>query len=442
MSITLSDQQAACVRSVADWFKNVRGQAWADYDAPVFCIGGYAGSGKSTILPFILHELGLDSSHVAFGAPTANAAKVMTKKLNAYGISASARTIHSLIYVVKPTKIEMLEKQIAEQKAIHQELLHTGGSADRLQTINVTIKLLESDLDKALDINHDIQFSLNPNSDLRNCRLVIVDEGSMVGTAIADDLRKFSIPILVLGDPGQLPPVQDDPGFHINSPDFMLSEIHRQALDSPIIRLSFEAREGRMLKVKNYGDGVRVVDRRNDDATFNLDIDAQIIVGTHRKRWNITQKLRKEMGFLSTGPCKGEPLVVCKNSRNIPGLVNGSAVTCMQDIGNLEDGRASFLLPIKDENNDEHSIYVMQGLFEEHFLKSRGSSSVDKRQAYRAKISNEHVDWGWTLTCHKAQGSQWPNVVLHDESGAFRDSSANWLYTGITRAEKELTVVI
>ena len=54
----------------------------------------------------------------------------------------------------------------------------------------------------------------------------------------------------------------------------------------------------------------------------------------------------------------------------------------------------------------------------------------------------DEFDYGYVLTVHKAQGSQWDDVVLFDESFAFPDSRARWLYTGVTRAAKRLTVVV
>lgn len=54
----------------------------------------------------------------------------------------------------------------------------------------------------------------------------------------------------------------------------------------------------------------------------------------------------------------------------------------------------------------------------------------------------DEFDYGYVLTVHKSQGSQWDDVVLFDESFAFQDSRARWLYTGITRAAKKLSIVI
>ena len=100
------------------------------------------------------------------------------------------------------------------------------------------------------------------------------------------------------------------------------------------------------------------------------------------------------------------------------------------------------MVGIEDENGTQHKVAAVQGLLEEHFLKVKGASTADKGEAFRAKKACEHLDWGWALTCHKAQGSQWPDVIVHDESGVFQDDAKFWLYTAVTRAAERLTVVV
>ena len=61
--------------------------------------------------------------------------------------------------------------------------------------------------------------------------------------------------------------------------------------------------------------------------------------------------------------------------------------------------------------------------------------------AYPIRRESDEFDYGYALTVHKAQGSQWDDVLLFDESYAFREHRARWLYTGLTRAAKRLTIV-
>ena len=70
----------------------------------------------------------------------------------------------------------------------------------------------------------------------------MIDECSMVDEELGRDLLSFGKPILVLGDPAQLPPVKGGGFFTETAPDVMLTEIHRQAEGSAIIRASRAAR--------------------------------------------------------------------------------------------------------------------------------------------------------------------------------------------------------
>jgi len=248
--------------------------------------------------------------------------------------------------------------------------------------------------------------------------------------------------VLAIGDPAQLPPVGDKPGLTVGEPDYFLNEIHRQARDNPIIRLSMDIRQGKLIRPGKMGDQVRIVRRRDDDWTLNSDYDAQVICGTHKKRWALTGEIRKMCGYTSTGPEEFEPLMVCKNSKKAPALVNGSFVTCVEGPGDLMEGDSSFDIKIEDEDGTQYNLTCDQGTFEEHFLKQRDGATAGKFQAFDAKRFNEILDWGWVITAHKSQGSQWDNVIVHDESGVFRQDADRWLYTAVTRAAEELTVVV
>src|SRR5690606_10771529 len=94
-------------------------------------------------------------------------------------------------------------------------------------------------------------FSLNRQSPVAKAKLVVIDECSMVDEELGRDLMTFGTPILVLGDPGQLPPISGGGFFTDHEPDYLLTEIHRQARDNPIIRLALDVREGRE---PPYGD--------------------------------------------------------------------------------------------------------------------------------------------------------------------------------------------
>lgn len=448
MAITLSALQSRCTAEFADWF----GEA---YRSSLFWyLAGYAGSGKTTILPYMIERAGLDPSEVAFCAPTGKAAKVMTKKLQALfnNSGLAARTIHSWIYVPLRERVEMLRERILD---IERRITDFDGAADiarfdeKASAVHVTnlkaeLKTAQRDFDDALRESHRSgpSFMINPESLVREKRLIVVDEGSMVGQDIAEDLLSFGIPIMVMGDPGQLPPVGDKAGFTDGDPDFFLDEIHRQAADNPIIRLSMDIRSGKLIKPCTMGDNVRIVRKRGDLWTLNPDYDAQVLCGTHRLRWDLTAKIREMCGYTDTGPMPDEPLLVCKNSRKAPALVNGTFVTCIDSPGDLEDGRSSLWLTVEDEDGIFYKLQCNQGQFEEHLLRQKDGATANKFKAFDSKKADEIIDWGWVITVHKSQGSQWDNVIVHDESGVFRQDAEKWLYTGVTRAANELTLVL
>lgn len=442
---SLSPQQSDAVKKIRAWFAN------DTVSQPTFTLGGFAGTGKSTILPDILEAVGLSTSQIAFAAPTGKAAKVMGEKLKDQGIKAIPTTIHKLIYQPKMQKASVLEREL-EQATREMDMLIRGEIAPPfsgdmhvdLKEYQKKIAVLTKDLDRAYDIN-DLRFSLNPEGILvkEDIRLIIIDEGSMVGQEVAEDLSQFEIPILVMGDPGQLPPVGDTPGYFLPDelPDAFLTEVHRQAADNPIIHLATLARKGQRGDYGDYGNGVMVVSRRNDEFTLDLERDCQVIVGTNKTRWKLTKKMRKAGDLLDDLPMKGEPLIICKNDRRNPKLVNGTQVFAADDHGSFKEGEARFLAHIADEDNEFFKVFAYQGLFEEHHAMEKNASSAPKNMAYKSRIEDTQIDFCWAMTCHKSQGSQFDEVIVHDESASFRQDADKWLYTAITRAAKRLIIV-
>lgn len=450
MSITLTDHQWDGVKLAAEWYKEAQGAQ----NVPPFVFTGYAGSGKSTCVGAMIEHLGLRPEQVMYMAPTGKAAKVLSRKLTESGWPNSATTIHKAIYMPRTAKADSIDRQI-EQLNRHLVWISSGGNGGSAHpeervavmdkaAIEREITKLTFELGEAMD-SEGPKFTLKTNADIApEVEIFVIDEASMVGTQIAKDLAYFGIPILALGDPGQLPPIGDDWGFDMEEPDVFLTEIHRQAADNPIIQLATLARQNKEIRVGDYGDGVRVLERRDDDVTYNMDRDAMVLVGTHRKRWGVTKRIRTALGYTETGPMKDEPLLICKNSQNINALVNGTILRCDEDHGDLASKRARFKLSMVDEEAGgvEHELWVTQGLFEEHLFRKKNAHSAPDREAFRANKECEHVDWGHAITVHKSQGSEFDDVALHDESAVFRESSARWLYTGITRASKQLTILV
>ena len=372
----LSPQQDEALKAVAEWLE--------DPDKPIFRLFGYAGTGKTTLARHFAE--GIDGT-VQFAAFTGKAAQVLRSKG-----AKSARTLHSLIY--RPRGEETIEDE-------------TSG----VSRVSPT-------------------FSLNRQSPVAKAKLVIVDECSMVDEALGRDLMSFGTPILVLGDPGQLPPVSGGGFFTEAEPDFLLTEIHRQARDNPIVELALAVREGRELMYGDYGTA-QVISKRDVEQEKVLAAD-QVLVGTNRTRRRYNARLRELKGFEGALPMAGDKLVCLRNDPP-KGLLNGSLWQVMTAA--RETAKPGVNLIVKPDDDD-----IDQGAAKIRLLKA-AFEDPDSEIPWSTKKRFDDFDYGYALTVHKAQGSQWNDVMLFDESWAFRDTRERWLYTAITRAAETLTIV-
>ncbi|MCC4296316.1 ATP-dependent DNA helicase [Aurantimonas coralicida] len=372
----LSPQQDDALKAVADWL--------ADGETPIFRLFGYAGTGKTTLARHFAE--GIDGA-VQFAAFTGKAAQVLRSKG-----AKSARTLHSLIY--RPRGEETISDE-------------TSG----LSRVSPT-------------------FSLNRQSPVAKAKLIIVDECSMVDEALGRDLMSFGTPILVLGDPGQLPPVSGGGFFTEAEPDFLLTEIHRQARDNPIIDLALHVREGKELMHGDWG-AARIIGKREVETDEVLAAD-QVLVGTNRTRRRYNARLRELKGFDGPLPMSGDKLVCLRNDP-AKGLLNGSLWQVMT--ASRETTKPGVNLIVKPDDDD-----IDQGAAKIRLLKA-AFEDPDADIPWPTKKRFDDFDYGYALTVHKAQGSQWNNVMLFDESWAFKETRERWLYTAITRAAERLTIV-
>lgn len=387
----LSAQQGAALAAVERWSKEPRG-------APVFRVHGYAGTGKTTLIRRVVEEFGAD--RVLVGAYTGKAAGVLRSK----GVEM-AQTIHKLAYRVKGEKRH----------------------------------------DRTLE--YEPVFSANEYVE-DGYRLIVLDECSMVEEQMARDLLALRLPILVFGDPAQLPPVKgtgfftDSPEYPADRPDVMLTEVHRQARESPVLRAATAIREGRDVPFGRWTkeQGSLEVVRCASLATFEVPPDAQVICGRNATRSAHNARVRRSLGRGEL-PEDGDRLICLRNNHRAQ-LLNGELCTALgsddlpppdeDQLAALVTRESAFQLRFRKDDGEELARIAWRGPF-------RGENMA--LLPFKVRQAAEEFDFAYAITCHKAQGSQWDRVVVFDERSCFRAEAQRWAYTAVTRAAKDLVIV-
>ncbi len=324
-----SPQQEEALQAVSGWLKQTNGPQ-------VFRLFGWAGTGKSTLAAHLAQGV----KSVKYAAFTGKAALVMRK----HG-AKGASTIHSLIY-------SLISEKDGEPK-----------------------------------------FALDPESEAATADLIVIDEVSMVDEALGRDLLSFGTKVLVLGDPFQLPPVQGAGFFTEAEPDIMLTEIHRQARDNPIIRMSVEIREGEHLDYGRYGESL-VIAREDVDRAAVQQAD-QVLVGRNKTRVDYNDRLRELKGLPRHEPVVGDRLV-CLRNNPVKKLLNGQIWT-VAEVKKRPGRRYSMLLDPDDAGIKSQG----QGGHPRGVLFRRGGPAV---LAGTAAVRRIHL----RLLPHCAQGAGQP----------------------------------
>ena len=369
-------------------------------------IAGYAGAGKSTLVRFIIEELktyGVKETDVCFACFTGKAAQVLLKKGNKNVI-----TLHKLLY-----------------KSIPKE---SGG------------------------------FVRIPNPSIPY-KIVVVDEVSMAPKTLMDLLFKHNVYVICLGDPFQLPPVDKKEDNHLlDVPHIFLDEIMRQAQESEIIQLSMAIRENRPIEVFQ-GKEVQILNKEELN-TGMLTWADQILVATNATRVSINAQMRKLLNF-GEQPQDGDKIICLRNywdcfSDNEEPLVNGTigilknsflTKRYLPNIVKSIDGLSHIDLIMGDFISDSgmyfHSLEMDKKMID------IGEFSLDWKTVYQLNrnprtrnIPPLEFTYGYAITCHKAQGSEWDKVLVIEEKFPFdKIEHARWLYTAVTRSSEKLVLV-
>lgn len=392
-TITLTKDQQAAVDFAVERIINRE---------PLTTIGGYAGTGKSTITGFIVNAVRerMPNARFAFACYTGKAKSVLESKLRAAGAIGPddfCGTLHSLLY-----------RPITSYQ--HDEEENT--------------------------IEKIVRFDSRDESD-REMACVFVDEASMVDERIYDELCRFGSPILAIGDHGQLPPVSSR--FNLmETPMIRLEKIHRQAEGNPIIRASIMAREDGDIPLGEIGPGV--MKTRDGSAVNGIPdiLDWTLICGTNRKRCRLNGWMRHRLfGSNNPSPIVGDR-VICLQNNHKRGIFNG--MTGIIKSYEVID-RHWFIARIDMGEFDYYGKIFRYQFGNERTL----NKTVAEAPEVHPDDFEDLFDYGYVLTAHKSQGSEFANVVVYEEDIMRRAMGANnwkrWLYTAVTRAKEKLIIV-
>lgn len=428
----LSAEQERALAQIRHWIDAGRGVDFrASPATQVYGQGGYAGTGKSTIA---VEAVKSAPGKVLFMAPTGKAAHVMQQK----GCEG-ATTIHSAIYIPKGEKLsERVEAARREVRTLDERLQADDCVGGERDSINERIAALRRMLKAARDEARPM-FTLNEGSELGAPDVwgCVVDEASMVDDRVAADLRSFGKPILALFDPAQLPPVRGAGGLSKVAHN-TLTEIHRQGAESGILEFSMLVREGRDLPFGRFKDDCLVIRSKalqpGELREMVLAAD-QVLVGRNVTRRQYNRRMRELRGTASSGPfpTTGDRVVCLRNDADA-GVLNGSVWTVDQAETDVDAMRTTLWATSADSDDS-----VMGVQCHSHHFVGR-EEEIPHWQIKEANL----FDYGYALTVHKSQGSQWDRVVVFDESHTFPDAATMWrrhLYTAVTRAAKHLVVI-
>jgi exodeoxyribonuclease-5 len=395
----LSPDQAAVFDKVMEFVKD------DNYGTGSYLtLGGLAGTGKTTLVAVLANEL--DASKIAFAAFTGKAASVLSRKLRESGVkNPQCSTLHRLMYKPRIGK----DGQIA---------------------------------------GWDLQDSLP------GIKLIVVDEASMLSTELWLDLQTFNIPILAVGDHGQLPPVgkkEDNPGL-MNDPMLRLEQIHRQAIGNPIIALAHHVRQGgniRGAQIDRYDTRVQFAKSAIDAVAMmggiaairEKPLDVGVICGRNATRMRINEAVRMQLGYSGPVPDPGDVVIALRNFppifNGLRGIFRGPTGTPAYDANEYGAFKGAIELP--DEN------LLIEGDINYHQFGREKTFGIPKEipgEPTSFRQAGTLWDFGYAMTCHKAQGSQFEQcVVLSGDTFGDSDTRKRWLYTAVSRASEKLILI-
>ena len=423
--MTLSKDQLDAKQTILDWIHSRQRSSY-------LTLGGYAGTGKSSLIADVRKSLPRNW-RVAFAAYTGKASGVMKNKLidaNAVNMNDYVGTIHGLCYHVR---------------------------TDPDTNLNV------------FERKHYLDYNL-----------IIVDEASMVNQDLFQDLRLYGIPILFVGDHGQLPPISSDDFNLMSNPVIKLEEVHRFGNDTALLDLSVMARAGDRIPFKQFDDKVAKV--RETDPLVNDFIANRLqdfsngicLCGTNNTRVDVNQLIRLNYGVIDDiddkVPRVGDRVVCLRNNRSLVEPIYNGMLGKIASLADMSSAPRSGCDLLNDAYNMSVAVddgFLYKGLVNKHhfgemkhssdgkdfvtikeLLQMKANPTIKERKMMRGKMGKRKLyfdsfDFGYCLTVHKSQGSEWGNVMLFEETSGYWDEDyrRKWLYTAVTRSNDRLLIV-
>jgi exodeoxyribonuclease-5 len=285
-------------------------------------------------------------------------------------------------------------------------------------------------------------------------RLLIVDEASMINQEMFNLIKQYNLKTLYIGDHFQLPPVGDSFNIMLN-PDFKMEKILRQNEDNHIIQLAEMVRRGQKIPLGVYGKSKHTL-KFNKQDLLNYD---EIITWTNKTKDMINEAVREQLGFLKDVPQMDDKMIVRMNcpAKNI---CNGQIIYIMNNPKLNKHGawkvefvdELAYNDPFIMAQTDEYtkacaSIHLSKDELEKIRITPSKWKRIPNTNFTKFVPSEEkspyqiHLDWGYAITAHAAQGSSWKNIaVMLDKRIYHLKDGYRWIYTAITRAEESVVI--
>ena len=271
-------------------------------------------------------------------------------------------------------------------------------------------------------------------------------------------LLTHRVHVIACGDPAQLPPVNKDSDNHIlDTPHIFLDEIMRQAAESEIIQLTMNIRTGQQI---NEYKGVETQVLNEEELIDGMYYWAnQIVVATNKKRLEINDYMRQALGYESKEPGLNDKIICCRNAWDIldtkeeMALVNGT-------IGYIKEFQPEVLrynnpiipdVPIYRVTMETEDGEIFENLAIDKLSLINGQKTLSPYQEYKLNQLSKHnpdieipleFNFGYAITCHRAQGSEWNKVLVIEERFPFdKEEHRKWLYTSCSRASEKLVLI-